>query len=730
MKYLIHISYVFILLLVSPFSFGQENNKILIYDGTKNILEYPGTYFQILEDPSDKLTIDDVRNSDDFQYNDKPVTNLGVSSSTFWIKFDLIKKTDHNLFLEIAYPILDLVEVTVVGTDGIQTKSAGEFKKFGDREFNHQNYIFSLDLTKNDKYTLFLKVKSKEQILLPIIIGTPEAIFEGILYKDLFFGIYIGIILVMFFYNLFLYYTIKDITYIYYCVYILSVGMVQACLQGYTFRFLWPNHPEFTINSTFIFSAVIGITPILFQKAFLQTKVYVPKLNKGLNIFIGIYAVYLVLFLAGFTNKTYILIQVTAMMLSFYMLYVAFVLYRKKHRTAKFFLVAWTIFLIGVFIYALKDIDILPYNNITFYTMPFGSAVETILLSFALADRIKILQKEKEDSQLEALKMMAENERLIKEQNIQLEAMVERRTEELKSSNFQLSKTLKNLKETQAHLVNSEKMASLGQLTAGIAHEINNPINFVTSSINPLKRDIQTLLELLNKYEKIKPEDNINELLEEINRLKEDIEFDYVKEEIDMMLKGISEGAGRTAEIVKGLRSFSRLDEDDLKKSDIIKGIQSTLVLLRNTISPNISIIEDYENIPEIECYPGKLNQVFMNMINNAIQAINAKKSKDPEQITINLRKVDENVVIRIKDTGIGMSKEIQEKIFEPFFTTKKVGEGTGLGLSIVYSIIQTHHGELNVISEPGKGAEFILSLPISISRKNKTSALNGDLIS
>jgi signal transduction histidine kinase len=191
-----------------------------------------------------------------------------------------------------------------------------------------------------------------------------------------------------------------------------------------------------------------------------------------------------------------------------------------------------------------------------------------------------------------------------------------------------------------------------------------------------------------------------------------------VHNEIDTLITGIEDGASRTAEIVRGLRTFSRLDESDLKAVDLHEGLNSTLVLLRNTIPQHVNIVRDYGELPKVECYAGKLNQVFLNIINNALNAIKMKPAQGDESLTISTRlhKDANQVSVSIKDTGIGMTDKVKEKIFDPFFTTKDVGEGTGLGLSIVFSIIEKHHGKILVESAPGKGAEFIIYLPLNIS--------------
>ncbi len=305
-------------------------------------------------------------------------------------------------------------------------------------------------------------------------------------------------------------------------------------------------------------------------------------------------------------------------------------------------------------------------------------------------------------------------EEIIRQKNDQLNNALALLTEEKKvveQKSRDLEQALNELKKTQTQLVQAEKMASLGQLTAGVAHEINNPVNFISANINPLQRDIADLLEVLKKYEEVIAEKGLSKEFDKVEAYKKEMDIPLVLDEIEKLVKGIEVGAIRTTEIVKGLRNFSRLDESDLKKADLNEGLESTLVLLHNKYKDRIEIVKEFGNIPQIECFPGQLNQVFMNIIANAVDAIRGQG-----KIIIKTQHADTNVIVSIKDTGTGMPDNMKKKIFDPFFTTKDVGSGTGLGLSISFGIIEKHHGKIAVVSEPGEGSEFIITLPITQS--------------
>jgi signal transduction histidine kinase len=343
----------------------------------------------------------------------------------------------------------------------------------------------------------------------------------------------------------------------------------------------------------------------------------------------------------------------------------------------------------------------------------------------------------------------------LSEQNIQLSQEIEERKkaeEALRRSEArerekarELEQTLGELKHTQIQLIQAEKMSSLGRMIAGIAHEINNPISFISGNLSYAHQYFQDLLELVQLYQNTYPNPT-----REIQLLVSKIDLDFLVEDWSKLMESMQVGARRIQEIVLSLRNFSRLDEQDLKAVDIHQGIDNTLLILQHRLrsegdTGEILLIKDYGHLPRVTCYASQLNQVFMNLISNAIDAVETQP--DPRLITIHTSLIHNSksrntescstsniqndrtrsykfpsVFILITDNGPGMSKEIHHKIFDPFFTTKPVGSGTGLGLSISYQIVvEKHKGQLSCISAPGYGTAFIVEIPVNVTAISST---------
>ena len=287
----------------------------------------------------------------------------------------------------------------------------------------------------------------------------------------------------------------------------------------------------------------------------------------------------------------------------------------------------------------------------------------------------------------------------------------------------ELERTLNELQKAQMQVIQSEKMSSLGLLVAGIAHEINNPVNFIHGNLSHLDEYTQNLLRMIELYQQRHPSND-----PDVQAMAEEIDLEFLTEDIQKIVSSMKVGTDRIRDIVISLRNFSRMDEADFKNVDIHEGIESTLMILQHRIKdrsdrPAVVVIKDYGTLPKVECFPGQLNQVFMNILVNALDALDDMNTKRcdrelkdiPNQITIRTCAIDDRwVEVAIADNGLGMPDKVKQRIFDPFFTTKPIGKGTGLGMSISYQIItEKHRGKLTCFSTPGSGTEFLIQIPI-----------------
>ena len=617
---------------------------------------------------------------------------LNVSNSNFWIKFSISNQSDFDrLLVNLAQSRLDEVEwYELDGKSRIEKSfSSTASKSFIDRNYKETSFVFDVDILPNETKSFLIKVHGNEQLTIPLFLGDEKSLFYSFTGKNFFSGMFIGVIVVMLLYNLFVFFSVKDRSYLYYVFYLVFIVLTQMTIEGYTYKYLWPNSAFIEKHALAFLSSGAGIVLALFVQSILQTKQFSLRIHNLLNLIIILFCLAIGVQVFVSIQVSFIVMQNIMLVGSIFTIYAAVAVYRKGQKSARFFLYAWSALIAGSVIFILKDFGVLPYNNFTKNIMQVASALEAVLLSIALSDRINIYKEER-------LSAIQEKEAILSNQNIILEQQVKERTSEL-------NETLVELKETQVQLVQSEKMSSLGQLTAGIAHEIQNPLNCV------------------NNFSEVS-----NELIDEMNEEidKGDLEeAKVIAKDIKQNLEKINHHGKRADSIVKGMLQHSRISSGKKELTNINALADEYLRLAYHGLrakdkSFNATMITDFdESIGNVEIIPQDIGRVILNLITNAFYVVDEKKKSGVKNyvptVTVSTKNRDKNIEIQVTDNGNGIPENILSKIFEPFFTTKPTGKGTGLGLSMSYDIInQSHGGNLAVKTKQGLGTTFTITLP------------------
>jgi signal transduction histidine kinase len=410
-------------------SYARDNgivNPVIIDQPDKLYNIARSCYF--LEDKEGKYSIDEIMSQQfagRFQKNKNSVINFGVDSSVFWIKCIITNKTHERLILELGNPMLSDIYLFESDSNKItKTHHSGIWAPFNLRQYASVNFQFELLAGSNQTETFFIRVKNYRGTHFPFLTGTRPAFYNASIPYSLLQGIYFGIILVMILYNLFIYFTLRDSAYIYYVLYMFSIGFWNATINGYTFKYLWPEAPALNQYAD-ITAGILGITAILFATNFLNTKKNARLFHK---FFIGLLIAFVLLIfviLSGYYFTAAFILDTISLLVVVCFFITAYVIMNRDYKPAKFFLIAWSLLLLSLVVFILKDFNVIPYNTFTASSMQIGSTIEAVLLSMALANRINIYKNEKEQARQQALETLKANQKLIEEQNVILEGKVE-----------------------------------------------------------------------------------------------------------------------------------------------------------------------------------------------------------------------------------------------------------------------------------------------------------------
>ncbi len=653
-----------LIILLSPLN-SLSQTTILLDDSTE--LQDIGKQIHYLEDSSLKLSIEEVINNNleiRFKEYDQETINFSSTASAYWLKFKVTKTIPGNFYLNVGSAYIDSISLYEFDDKNklISTSHTGDDLPFNTREIEVGNYLFALDFDENITRTFYLRVKSDQPLFFLLRVGTlPNFVaYEHDL--DFLQGIYFGFMLLIFLYNLFLYFSTRERIYLYYIAYVFSITWFMASVFGYFFEYFWPNIP-FLNGIVVVSSGLTMITATLFTQKFLNTKESGSRMHRPSMVFLVVGILVCVLVLVGFKIEGLMLAQGGLLIMAVFFLILGIRFKLKGYRPAKYYLFAWGALVIGIFFAILESLNItfvMTYLN----AMQIGSALEVLLLSFALGDRINMYKKQKEDAQLEALLAAKENERLIQQQNIILEKKVKERTIEVASQN----EALVNLNKEKDMLVNV------------VAHDLRTPLSH-----------IRLLIQLI------------------------DVTSLHLTEDQKSYLTEIDNSADRLSQMIGRILNIHALETNRVKLKnqviDLVELVNYVVKCFRLTSEDKeikISMISEPGN-HFVEVDKNYMIQVLENLVSNAI-----KFSDRGSKVFLHLKSHDGRTYVMVEDQGPGISEEDQKKLFGRFqklSAQPTEGEASiGLGLSIVKKYIEAMNGEIHCESQLSVGTKFIIS--------------------
>ena len=673
-------------------------NPIVLSSDNKSFTISQLVYY--FEDPGCRLTFEDVSKpefSDKFLPSSSSKMNFGFTHSAYWVKFCIRNKKpeqDDWLF-EIEYVHFDSIEFYHIdGDNRLTVKKLGDRYPFRQRELYYKTFVIPLHQTDTLQHTYYVRFRTEGSMQLSMNIYSEKVFFKKAIKTETYYGIFFGIMLALFLYNLSVYFSLRDISYLHCVILILTNTIFQGVLSGHIFQYLLGNSMWLNNNLIPISIFFAEFCMILFAKSFLNTKRYSAGLNLVLN-----YALYLALismfavFIVGYNISAQIATRISLLYILLCLLSGVICLF-KGNRAARIYILAFTLYLMGAVAMSLMTVGLLPRNLLTTHGMEIGSMLMWIFLSLALTNNYKLSINEKNKAQEEINQMRQREqeslERKVKERTIE----IEEKNEKLKQQKEELQTTLDYLRKTQAQLIESEKLSALGGLVAGVAHEINTPVGIGVTAASNLQEEIEKMAALFEQ-DKISRKD-FKEFLE------------YSVDSVNLILKNLE----RTAELVQ---SFKQVSADQLSEQQRVFNFRSYLDDIIRSLYPKFKpkevefeIVCD-ENL-ELNSYPGAYAQIFTNLLlNSFIHGFDEKKSG---KISIHISAGVHMLKIEYRDDGKGISKTDLPHIFEPFFTSEK-HQGTGLGLNIVYNLVkQKLKGTVFCESEPGRGVLFLIEIP------------------
>lgn len=724
-------------------------------------------HFAILKDPSQSLSLADVQSADianRFTTGQAAsrALNFGFTSAAIWFRLPLQNTSEQAVerIFEISYARLRSVKFYFPSADGsYQEVDTGYSQPFSSRPYKNRFFVFPISVPAHANQVIYLRVQTLTAEIVPAYLWSPRSFQEYERSDYMVQAAYFGIALAMMVFNLLLFIALRDLSYLLYVCFVGATALLLAAISGLGIEFIWGNFPTWATIAPAALGSATGAFLILFMRQMLPIRSLLPRIDQLLKLFVLLFFAHIVslFFLFPQMIKPGVFLQGIGALL---ILGAGIACAVKRNRTAYFFVAAFAPLCVVGFQGTMEVLGILTSEIISANEAELASALEMLLLAFALADRYNVLRGEKEKAQTEALRAKEHVVEALQSSERLLEGRVARRTAELET-------TLHNLKAMQTQLIQSEKMASLGQLVANVAHEINTPIGAVKSSgqniaaaLGDVLSKLPTLFDTLDPSQRTLFTQLINRAQEpsvmlttreeravrqDLARQLEQASIENAREKANILVQlraqlavadylallrhpesefilnvaqgiasiinstsNINAAVERVSKIVFALKSFSRTDTGgEIIAADLSEGLETVLTIYQNQIKQGTQLICQFDDIPPLRCLPDELNQVWTHLIHNALQAMSNKGT-----LTISIRQSDNEAVVSVSDSGCGIEASIRERIFEPFFTTRPTGEGSGLGLDIARKIVEKHKGRIEVQTEVGVGSTFSVRLP------------------
>jgi len=653
-------------------------------------------YFAILDDPSLSLTVADMQRPEvaaGFKSGQAPAEALalGFTNSAVWLRLQLSNTSAETIerMLEIAIARHGSVQFhQPLPEGGYRSSDTGYFKPYSERPYKHRFFVFPLKLAPNSEQVVYLRFQGPDGMDIPGYLWPRDAFhsYERADYVSQ--AIYFGMVLAMIVFNMLLFIALRDFNYLLYVFFVGSTATNIAAANGLGFEYFWGNSPYWATIVTLVSAASAIAAFLAFTRRMLDTHTLVPRLDMLLKIGIGVQLVMLVGLIVWF--KVFLQPMLVAAPLSALLaLITGFVIAFKRQRSAIFFLGAFAALCLGGVVTSLRSFGVLPTNAITVNALQFGSAVEMVLLAFALADRYNMLRREKAKAQREALQAEQRVVETLRSSERLLEGRVSERTAEL-------SATITRLKQTQADLVQADKLASLGALVAGVAHELNTPIGNALTTASTLEGAAIEVQGQMARGEMRKST------------------LTYFVESAVPMVQLIGRSCQRAATLISSFKQVA-VDQtsEQRREFDLRALVEDNISALRPSFRNDPWVFE-VEVPTGVRCdsYPGPVGQIIASLVNNAVT--HAFASRDQGRLLVTAVVKGERVEMVFADNGRGMQAAVLAHIFEPFYTSRLGQGGSGLGLAIALNIATgVLGGALHATSQPGEGSQFLLSFPL-----------------